>query len=132
MNSVISDRPDIRVAKRGRPESHAWDHFTKESLGSGHYSAKCHYCATSWSKGRPETLKAHLALYCSQVPLNIKAEYMEMLAVGNTSVNRQQQSNSNDSSTELDINQTDKIDQALVRFLSVVRFRFLQWIILIF
>jgi len=116
MNSVISDRPDIRVAKRGQPESHAWDHFTKESLGSGHYSAKCHYCATSWSKGRPETLKAHLALYCSQVPLNIKAEYMEMLAVGNTSVNRQQQSNSNDSSTELDINQTDKIDQALVRF----------------
>jgi hypothetical protein len=81
-------------------------------LGSGHYSAKCHYCDASWSRGRPETLKSHLALYCNKVPLNIKTEYMEMLAIGNTSTNRKQ----DDSSAELDINQTDKIDQALVRF----------------
>src|SRR2546429_1564347 len=117
MNSVISDTPDIGEAKkRGRPESHVWDNFTKESLGSGHYSAKCHYCAASWSRGRPKTLKAHLALHCNQVPVNIKAEYMEMLAIGNTSANRRQQTSSNDSSAELDINQADKIDQALVRF----------------
>src|SRR3954447_25498971 len=116
MNSVISDTPDIREARRGRLESHVWDHFTKESLGSGHYSAKCHYCAASWSRGRPETLKSHLALYCNQVPVNIKMEYTEMLAIGNTSANRRQQTSSNDSSAELDINQADKIDQALVRF----------------
>ena len=116
MSSVISNTSDIQEAKRSQPESHVWDHFTKESLGSGHYSAKCHYCVTAWSRGRPEILKAHLALYCSQVLLNIKAEYIEMLATGNTSVNRQQQTKSNDSSAELDINQADKIDQALVRF----------------
>src|SRR2546421_12108088 len=98
MNSEISDTPDIREAKRSHSESHAWDHFTKQPLGSGHYSAKCHYCAASWSKGRPETLKSHLALYCSQVPLKIKTEFMELLAMRNTSVNRQQQTNSNDSS----------------------------------
>src|SRR5947208_11905073 len=111
MNSVISDRPDIRVAKSGRPESHAWDHFTKQSLGSGHYSAKCHYCASSWSRGRPETLKAHLALYCSQVPLNIKSEFMELLASGNTSANRKQKENSNDSSDVIDIDKKNKIYQ---------------------
>ena len=119
MNSAISDTPNIQEAKRGRPQSHVWDHFTKESLGSGHYSAKCHYCNASWSRGRPETLKSHLALYCNNVPLNIKAEYMEMLAMGNTSTNRnnrKQQTSSDDSPAELDINQTDKIDQALVCF----------------
>ena len=40
---------------------------------------------------------------------------MEILATGNTSVNRQQ-TKSNDSSAELDVDQADKIDQALVRF----------------
>ena len=85
-------------------------------MGSGHYSAKCHYCAALWSKEKPETLKSHLALHCNQVPLNIKAEYMEILAIGNTSANRKQQTSSSDSSAELDINQADKIDQALVCF----------------
>src|ERR1044072_1561852 len=117
MNSVISDTPDIQETKRrGQPKSRVWDHFTKVSLGSGHYSAKCHYCAALWSKGKPETLKSHLALHCNQVPLNIKAEYMEILAIGNTSANRKQQTSSSDSSAELDINQADKIDQALVHF----------------
>jgi|ERR1700722_1415728 hypothetical protein len=109
MSSVVTDTP-----KRGRPESYVWDHFIKESLGSGHYSAKCHYCSSSWSRGKPETLKSHLALYCSQVPLNIKTEYMEILALGNTSTNRK--TNSNNSSAEIDINQKEKIDQALIRF----------------
>lgn len=112
--SSVPNTPIVR--KRGRPESHVWDHFTKESLGSGHYSAKCHYCATSWSKGKPETLKSHLALYCNHVPLNTKTEYMEMLARGNTSVNRKQQTSSNNSSAEIDIDKKDKIDQSLVRW----------------
>ena len=59
MSSVISDTSDIQKVKRGRKESHVWDHFTKESLGSGHYSAKCHYCTQTWSKGKSEVLKEH-------------------------------------------------------------------------
>ena len=115
MSTVVSDTSDIQETKRGRPESRVWDHFTKASLGSGHYSAKCHYCSASWPKGRPETLKSHLALYCDQAPLNIKAEYMELLASGNTSANRKQ-TNSDNSSIEIDTNRKDKIDQALIRF----------------
>src|SRR2546423_477673 len=116
MSSIVSDISYVQETKRGRPESHVWDHFIKQSLGSGHYSAKCHYCASSWSKGRPETLKAHLALYCSQMPLNIKSEFMELLASGNTSANRKQKENSNDSSAIIDIDKKNKIDQALIRF----------------
>ena len=73
MSTVVSDTSDIQETKRGWPESRVWDHFTKASLGSGHYSAKCHYCFASWPKGRPETLKSHLTLYCDQASLNIKA-----------------------------------------------------------
>jgi BED zinc finger len=116
MSSVISDTPDIQEAKRGQPESHIWDHFTKASIGSGHYSAKCNYCAASWNRGRPEALKSHLALFCKEVPINIKGEYMELLATGNTSANRKQKESSNDSSAEMDIDKKDKIDQALIRF----------------
>ena len=35
MSSVISDTSDIQKVKRGRKELHVWNHFTKESLGSG-------------------------------------------------------------------------------------------------
>ena len=48
MESIISDSLDnqnTREARRGRKESHVWDHFIKEPLGSGHYTAKCHYYA---------------------------------------------------------------------------------------
>ena len=126
MSSVISDTSDIQKVKRGRKESHVWDHFTKESLGSGHYSAKCHYCAQTWSKGKPEVLKGHLALKCNEAPLNVKTEYMEALATGTTSTNRKQNTNVDfhDSSAEIDINKKDKIDQSLIRFFVVVVFHF--------
>jgi hypothetical protein len=99
--------------KRGRKETQVWEHFTKESLGGGHYTAKCHYCENTWSRGRPDILKSHLALNCKEVPLNIKAEYMDLLATGATSVNRRQESDTDGSA--IDTNKKDKIDQALIR-----------------
>ena len=119
MDSVISDSLDdqnTREARRGRKESHVWDHFIKEPLGSGHYTAKCQYCAQSWSRGRPEILKSHIALYCKEVPLSVKTEYMEMLAIGTTSTNRRQKSDTADSSAEFNADRKDKIDQSLIRF----------------
>jgi len=98
--------------KRGRKESHVWDHFVKEPLGSGHYTAKCNYCTQTWARGRPEILKSHLALYCKEVPLYIKSEYMEMLAIGVKSTDRNQNSDA-DSSAGIDSN---KINQTLIRF----------------
>lgn len=115
MSSVVSDST-IQEAKRGPKPSHVWDHFIKDSLGFGHYSAKCCFCAASWSRGRPDILKSHLALYCNEVPLNIKTEYIELLASGMRSTNRKKETDSNDSSIEIDVNQKDKIDQALIRF----------------
>ena len=117
MSSTISnslDNQNTREVRRGRKESHVWDHFFKEPLGSGHYTAKCNYCTQTWSRGRPEILKSHIALHCREVPLYIKTEYMEMLAIGTTSTNRNKKSDT-DSSAELNADRKDKIDQALIR-----------------
>jgi len=115
MSLTISDTSDrtIQESKRGHKVSLVWDHFIKELLGSDHYSAKYHYCSLSWGRGKPEILKAHLALHCKEVPLNIKSEYLELLAQGNVG---NQNSDSNNLSTEIDTNRKDKIDQALIRF----------------
>jgi hypothetical protein len=102
---------DTSGVRRGRKESPVWEHFIKEAIGSGHYSAKCYYCAQTWSRGRPEVLKSHLALVCNEAPLNIKLKYMEMLATES----RRQDSNTG-SSTEVESRRSDKIDQALIRF----------------
>uniref|UniRef100_U9T9I8 BED-type domain-containing protein n=1 Tax=Rhizophagus irregularis (strain DAOM 181602 / DAOM 197198 / MUCL 43194) TaxID=747089 RepID=U9T9I8_RHIID len=107
MSSTVSE------VKRGCKESHIWNHYIKEPLGSGHYTAKCHYCTQTWSRRRPEILKSHLALYCKEVPLAIKSEYMEMLAIGSTSTNRKQKLDT-DSSAEIDADKKDRINQALI------------------
>ncbi|CAG8526092.1 17921_t:CDS:2, partial [Gigaspora rosea] len=52
---------------------------------SVHYSAKCNYCSETWSRGRPEDLKSHLALFCNVIPQDIKLEYLEILASINSS-----------------------------------------------
>ncbi|CAB4441379.1 unnamed protein product [Rhizophagus irregularis] len=112
----LFDNQNIREVRKGRKESHVWDHYFKEPLDSGHYTARCHYCNQNWSRGKPEILKSHLALYCKDVPLYIKTEYMEMLAVGTTSTMNRKQKTDSDSLAELTVDRKDKIDQALIRF----------------
>ena len=97
----------VSEVKKGRKKSHVWDHYAKEPLGSGHYSAKCNYCTQTWSRGRPEILKSHLALYCKEVPLSIKSEYMKMLAIETKSTSE----NDTNLSAEIDSN---RIDQTLI------------------
>ncbi|RGB30816.1 hypothetical protein C1646_764833 [Rhizophagus diaphanus] len=80
------------------------------------YTTKCHYCTQTWSRGRPEILKSHLALHCKEVPLAIKSEYMEMLAIGSTSTNRKQKLDTDSSAAEIDADKKDRIDQALIQY----------------
>ncbi|CAJ0834383.1 12098_t:CDS:2, partial [Entrophospora sp. SA101] len=83
-----------------------------KTIGDGHFSAKCHYCAEAWSRGKPELLKEHLALHCSAVPTNVKLEYMQILIEQSSSSNKIQKINSSnpsitnyiDSSVEIDTN----------------------------
>ncbi|UZO02029.1 uncharacterized protein OCT59_020529 [Rhizophagus irregularis] len=112
----LFNNQNIREVRRVRKELHDWDHYFKEPLSSEHYKARCHYCNQNWFKEKPEILKSHLALYCKDVPLYIKTEYMEMLAVGTTFTMNRKQKTDSDSSAELTADRKDKIDQALIRF----------------
>ncbi|CAG8458195.1 27151_t:CDS:1 [Dentiscutata erythropus] len=47
--------------------------------GNGHYKATHFYCSTSWEHGKPQTMKAHLANYCSKCPENISSYWQQKL-----------------------------------------------------
>ncbi|GBC05198.1 hypothetical protein RclHR1_00610010 [Rhizophagus clarus] len=50
---------------------------------------------------KTRNFESNLALHCNEAPLNVKLEYMEILATSNTSTNRRQISNT-DSLTGID------------------------------
>ncbi|RIB10241.1 hypothetical protein C2G38_2265235 [Gigaspora rosea] len=83
MSDTVSENTSKKT-KRGRKEANVWDHFNKEPVGDGHYSASCSYCTEKWNRGRPEDLKAHLALFCNSISQDIKIEYLEILATENS------------------------------------------------
>ncbi|CAG8673911.1 1191_t:CDS:2 [Cetraspora pellucida] len=68
--SDITSESSNKKGKRGHKEACVWNHFIKESTGS---------------RGRPEDLKSHLALFCNVIPQDIKLEYLEILASINSS-----------------------------------------------
>jgi hypothetical protein len=58
--------------KGGRPFSGIWDDIIRgESKGNGHYSGKCKYCSTQWSRAKPNSLKSHL-IQCNSVPSEVR------------------------------------------------------------
>ncbi|CAG8829859.1 23899_t:CDS:1, partial [Cetraspora pellucida] len=75
-------------------------------------------------RGRPEELKSHLALFCNVIPQDIKLEYLEILANINSSKKTKNNSSSSeklvfdyyDSTTNIEPNKKNRIDQALIRF----------------
>jgi len=121
-SGVISNsQSNDQRSKRGCKESMVWEHFIKETIGEGHFSAKCHYCTEAWSRGKPELLKGHLALHCSAVPTDVKFEYMQILAEQSSHSNKIQKVKSSnspitnyfDSTAEVDVSKRERINQAL-------------------
>ena len=71
--------------KGGRPFSGIWDDITRgESKGNGHYSGKCKYCSTQWSRAKPNSLKSHL-IQCNSAPSEVRnfgdKIFMEMMKI---------------------------------------------------
>ena len=83
MSDTVSENTSKKT-KRGRKEANVWDHFNKEPVGDGHYSATCSYCTEKWNRRRPDDLKAHLALFCNSISQDIKMEYLEILSTENS------------------------------------------------
>jgi len=49
-------------------------------MGSGHYETTCHHCGTSWARGKPSAMKAHLANECAPCPEDISQYWRNKLA----------------------------------------------------
>ncbi|CAG8814060.1 36292_t:CDS:2, partial [Gigaspora margarita] len=52
----------------------------RSQKSNGHYEATCYYCNTSWSKGKPAKLEAHLANEYDHCPNDISRYWREKLA----------------------------------------------------
>jgi hypothetical protein len=55
--------------KSGRPLSGVWKHFNRgESKGDGHWEGTCQHCKKFYPRAKPNSLRAHLANNCKEVP----------------------------------------------------------------
>jgi hypothetical protein len=108
MSSPISDTESNSHPKHpkhsgGRPADPVWKHFEKKPISSsGHFSAKCNYCTTFMSRGRPHELQVHLAKDCRKCPNDIQLKYLTNI------VNTEETQNVE----PFDINKRRKIEQS--------------------
>lgn len=98
----------------GKPRDNVWEYFHAINVSNDpHKSAQCKFCNQLWKRGRPNKMKAHLALKCTMVTQDIKVEYLKIIS--NEDVikpsTEEQQSNNN----QFDEKQIIKANKALTR-----------------
>src|SRR3954447_3659678 len=65
----------------GKPKDKVWEYFRSIDIpNSSHKGAQCSYCLQIWKRGKPNDMKAHLALRCPAVMRRIKIEYLYMIS----------------------------------------------------
>lgn len=78
-----------RGLKGGPKFDEVWEYFIRGcEVNVGHYKATCHYCKKEWPRGKPATLKAHLANECLPCPENISTYWRDKLAENNNNYTR--------------------------------------------
>ncbi|CAG8738690.1 19687_t:CDS:1, partial [Cetraspora pellucida] len=86
------DLPRKKLRKGGLAFNKVWDYVIKgEKVNPRHYKAECFHCEMSWQRGRPYVLRSHLALYCQNVPEDIRRYWVNKLAEENNSHKRDSQ-----------------------------------------
>jgi len=97
----------------GKPKDKVWEYFRSIDIpNSSHKGAQCSFCSQNWKRGKPNDMKAHLALRCSMVTHSVKLEYLHIIT--NENISEQTiQNPSNKGNNDCDFARTDR---ALVRF----------------
>ncbi|CAB4374476.1 unnamed protein product [Rhizophagus irregularis] len=96
---------NIQPKPKHSPADPVWEHFEKKSISTAvHFSAKCNYCTTFMSKGRPHELQVHLAKDCKKCPNDIQLKYLTII------VNAEENQNVEPSHSS-DVNKRRKIEQ---------------------
>ena len=115
INTILDDTEIIITdqRKKGKPKDKVWEHFTSiDTPNSSHKGAQCSFCLQIWKRGKPNDMKAHLALRCPMVTHKVKLEYLYIVS---STTNEEQQTiqDQNNNNNVVDI---AKSDRALVRF----------------
>ncbi|RHZ80338.1 hypothetical protein Glove_137g5 [Diversispora epigaea] len=88
-NNEITNISRKKINRGGPKFDEVWEYFIQEDdTSSGHYKARCYYCSKEWARGKPSTLKAHLANNCASCPENISKLWRDNLANNNNNYTR--------------------------------------------
>ena len=61
----------VSLRRGGKQKDKVWEHFESvDILNDSHKGAKCKFCSQFWKRGKPNDMKAHLALKCTIDKLN--------------------------------------------------------------
>lgn len=101
--------------KGGKKKDKVWEYFNVVDIpNDAHKGAVCKFCSTTWKRGKPQEMKAHLALRCSKVTYSVKMEYLHTIdEAGNSTQLTTSANNKKDSSNIPDF---AKAHKALTRF----------------
>lgn len=67
----------------GRPFTDIWKYIKRgKSRGNGHYEGTCNFCGKKWSRGKPASLRAHIANHCTgtNIPADVKSYFIKIVA----------------------------------------------------
>jgi hypothetical protein len=99
---ILSDSEQAEK-NSGRPFTDIWKYIRRgESRGNGHYEGKCNFCGKTWKRGKPASLRAHIANHCTgpDLPAKLRAYFIKIVA----NENEKNQRDSSDSEIESDQN----------------------------
>lgn len=119
-DTILDDTAETSQRKKGKPRDKVWEHFRSIDIpNSSHKGAQCLYCLQTWKRGKPNDMKAHLALRCPTVIHKVKLEYLHMISSEiNEDISEQAiQNQQNDRNNNRAVADTmARSDRALVRF----------------
>ena len=118
----------------GRPKGNVWQFYKEINNGKGkHKRAICNFCHTSWSRGRANEMKSHLAIKCKgHVPKDIRLNFLreidneyESSEIPSTSSKKRKITSNqstlenyynNDNNDTIDEVKSNRADKALIRW----------------
>ena len=120
--SSPSNRPNKETSSinvGGRPKGDIWQYFDEINNGKGkHKGATCNFCNSTWSRGRANEMKSHLAMKCKgHVPKDVRLNYLRELDnerefSETSSPSNKKRKISNNQTTLDSFYDNDKIDEA--------------------
>jgi hypothetical protein len=82
---ILSDSEQVEQVEKnsGRPFTDIWKYIKRgKSHGNGHYEGSCNFCGKIWKRGKPASLRAHIANHCigADLPADVRSYFIKIVA----------------------------------------------------